>query len=169
MAGTGITLLHIFRGGLAGVWHRLLCILPFKGAAGGPDRAGSAAVQAQTAQKHSPAGCWAAVWLWLLTLVRRAGVLWGRLGVVWLCGFRALAVSRGFLLIFGDLGKFFHALNCHALPFFAQFTESVNNFPFRFSQCYFREIVKIIIGYIIFLRFGIAWACCKFFINLTEK
>ena len=35
-----------------------LCILPFMGAAGGPDRAGSAAVQAQTAQKRSQAGYW---------------------------------------------------------------------------------------------------------------
>ena len=70
MAGTGITLLHIFRGGLAGVWHRLLCILPFKGAAGGPDQAGSAAVQAQTAQKHSPAG-----WFWGRGLALAAGLI----------------------------------------------------------------------------------------------
>jgi len=102
--------------------------------------------------KNTPrrGGSGAAVWLWLLALFHRAGVLWGRLGAVRLCSFHALAVSRGLFLIFGDLGKFFHALNCHALPFFAQFTESVNNFPFRFSQCYFREIVKIIIGYTIF-------------------
>lgn len=33
-----------------------LCILPFRGAAGGPNRAGSAAVQAQTAQKPLPGG-----------------------------------------------------------------------------------------------------------------
>ena len=83
-----------------------LCILPFKGAAGGPDRAGSAAVQAQTAQKHSPAGCWAAVWLWLLTLVRRAGVFWDGLGAVRLCGF---------FLVFGNLGKFFYTCNGSSL------------------------------------------------------
>ena len=46
-----------------------LCILPFRGATGGPDRAGSAAVQAQTAQKALPGGVLgAAVWLWLLAL-----------------------------------------------------------------------------------------------------
>ena len=98
MAGTGITLLHIFRGGLAGVWHRLLCILPFKGAAGGPDQAGSAAVQAQTAQKHSPAG-----WFWGRGLALAAGLippgcsfcggLAAVLGVIFLSG-RALMQGR---------------------------------------------------------------------------
>ena len=111
MAGTGTTLLHIFRGDLAGVWHRILRILPFRGAAGGLDRAGSTAVQDKTAQKYSPAGCWAAVWLWLLTLFRRAGVFWDGLGAVRLCSFHALAAGWGFVLVFGDLGKFFNTFN----------------------------------------------------------
>ena len=58
---------------MGGSGRCLLCIPPFRGAAGGPDRAGSVAVQDKTAQKYSPAGYWGRGLTLAVGLIRWAG------------------------------------------------------------------------------------------------